>query len=172
MITIVKTGSEGIPRIHGLSHLIWPETYRHILTEEQISYMLEMMYSKTALETQISQKGHQFILAMENEEAAGFASYGLKSTANHGDYRLHKLYVMPGLQGKGVGKKLIQYIVDDIMPIGGKKIELNVNKLNPAKGFYEKAGFHITGEEKTGIGGGFFMDDFVMETLLPGFFVS
>lgn len=171
MITIVKTGSEGIPLIQGLSQLIWPATYRQIITEEQSSYMLELMYSTESLAEQINLKYHQFIIAYDHDKPVAFSSYGPKPETDD-VFRLHKLYILPGCQGKGIGKKLIQFIVDDIMPKGGKKLELNVNKFNPAKGFYERAGFRIIREEKINIGQDFFMDDFVMETQLPGFFVS
>jgi ribosomal protein S18 acetylase RimI-like enzyme len=128
------------------------------------------MYSEEALETQINQKQHQFILAFEDAEPVGFASYGLKSPEDPGVYRLHKLYVVPGLHGKGVGKKLLQFIADDILLKGAEKLELNVNKQNRAIQFYEKMGFNIIREEKIDIGQGFIMDDYVMETSLPALF--
>jgi diamine N-acetyltransferase len=171
MISIYKKGTESIPLIRSLSERIWPEAYGSILTDNQISYMLSLMYSEESLASQINQKQHQFIIAYDDTEPVGFASYGLKSMHETGVYRLHKLYVIPGLHGKGVGKKLIQCIVDDILPKGAEKLELNVNKQNRAIQFYEKMGFNITREEKIDIGEGFIMDDYVMETTLPGFFV-
>lgn len=171
MISIYNKGTESIPLIRSLSLKIWPEAYGRILSGSQINYMLNLMYSEDALETQINEKKHQFIIAFDDTEPVGFASYGLKSVEEPGVYRLHKLYVIPGLHGKGVGKKLIQFIVDDILLNGAKKLELNVNRQNQAIQFYEKMGFHIIREEKIDIGQGFIMDDYVMETALPGFFV-
>ncbi len=171
MISICKKGTESIPLIRSLSERIWPEAYSSILSENQISYMLNLMYSEDSLEAQINQKKHQFIIAYSDTEPVGFASYGIKSLQETGVFRLHKLYVIPGLHGKGVGKKLIQSIVDDILPKGAEKLELNVNKQNRAIAFYTKMGFSITREEMIDIGEGFIMDDYVMETTLPGFFV-
>ena len=172
MISIYKKGTESIPLIGRLSVRIWPEAYGSILSDTQTSYMLRLMYSDDALQTQINQKQHQFIIAYDGSEPVGFASYGIKSLGETGVYRLHKLYVMPGLQGKGVGKKLLQFIVDDTLPKGAKILELNVNKQNKAIQFYEKMGFKITMEEKIDIGQGFIMDDYVMETRLPGLFIA
>ena len=172
MINIYKKGTESIPLIRSLSLRIWPEAYGNILSDAQISYMLNLMYSDEALETQINQKQHQFILAFDDADPLGFASYGIKSLSEPGVYRLHKLYVIPGLHGKGVGKKLLQFIADDILLKDAEKLELNVNRQNRAIQFYEKMGFHIIREEKIDIGKGFIMDDYVMETTPPGLFQS
>jgi diamine N-acetyltransferase len=171
MITIVKRGSESIPIIQGLSHLIWPETYRHILTAEQISYMLDMMYSDESLSEQITLKHHQFIIAYDDNKPVAFSSYGLKPETEN-VYRLHKLYILPGLQGKGIGKLLIQFIINDIKDSGIHLLELNVNKKNEAIWFYRKLGFKIMGEEKIEIGRRFFVEDYIMAMSLPGLIVT
>ena len=171
MITIVKTGSEGIRLIQGLSQLIWPETYRQILTEEQISYMLEMMYSDKSLAEQINLKHHQFIIAYDDDKPVAFSSYGPKPDTDD-VFRLHKLYILPGLQGKGIGKKMIDFIINEIKNAGIQLLELNVNKQNPAIGFYRKLGFRIIREENIEIGGHFFVDDYIMAMPLPGLIVT
>jgi ribosomal protein S18 acetylase RimI-like enzyme len=172
MINICKSGTESIPLIRKLSLRIWPEAYASILSDDQISYMLNLMYSEDALQMQIDQKHHQFIIAYDDAEPVGFASYGLKSSEEPEIYRLHKLYVIPGLHGKGIGKKLLQFIATDIIPKDPEKLELNVNKYNQAISFYEKMGFNIIREEKIDIGHGYIMDDYVMETRFPVFFIS
>ena len=45
---------------------------------------------------------------------------------------------------------------------GASEIELNVNRYNPAKTFYEKIGFTLIGQEDIDIGGGHFMNDYIM----------
>jgi ribosomal protein S18 acetylase RimI-like enzyme len=42
-------------------------------------------------------------------------------------------------------------------------LELNVNKYNPALGFYKKLGFSVISEEVIEIGEGYVMDDYIME---------
>ena len=57
----------------------------------------------------LNNKNHYFLLAKENNNCLGFASY-------EPDYlgekivRLHKIYLLPEAQGKGVGKLLISAI--------------------------------------------------------------
>ncbi|MBC7417003.1 MAG: GNAT family N-acetyltransferase, partial [Pedobacter sp.] len=57
----------------------------------------------------------------------------------------------------------IDEIIRMISAEQGRSIILNVNKGNKAKFFYEKLGFSIIEDVKLDIGGGFFMDDYVME---------
>jgi ribosomal protein S18 acetylase RimI-like enzyme len=66
-------------------------------------------------------------------------------------------------QGKGIGKALIDFIVNEAKERHQKGLILNVNKRNIAIRFYESIGFNISNEEVIDIGNGFVMDDFVME---------
>lgn len=160
MIHIEKAGEEAIPAIQELAHITWPVTYGSILqTAEQLEYMLELIYSTDALRLQM-QKGHQFILALEDDAPVGFASYSVVTSPAL--YRLHKLYIHPSQQGKGLGRLLLNFIVSDIIPLGATDLELNVNRFNKARSFYERLGFVVTGEEDIDIGKGYFMNDYIM----------
>ena len=99
---------------------------------------------------------------LEDEESqVGFASYA--PTKESGVYKLHKIYVLPNQQGKGLGKTIVDFIVNDIKPQGAKKLLLNVNRNNKAKSFYERLGFTVIKEEDIDIGNNYFMNDYVME---------
>lgn len=163
---IHKVGSESIAAIHSLAHSWWPQAYREILSAEQIAYMLELIYSEASLQSQVEEKKHQFIIATKDTHEIGFASYSQKDTLTPSVYRLHKIYVLPGLHGKGIGQLLLDFIVDDIRPRGATDLELNVNRYNKARTFYEKNGFKVTREEDNSIGNGYFMNDFVMNLTL------
>lgn len=108
------------------------------------------------------QDGHQFIIAKEKGKAVGFASYSVKSAAEPDTYRLHKIYIAPDQQGKGIGKLLIGFIINDISTYDATNLELNVNRNNKAMDFYRKIGFKVVKEEDINIGRGFFMNDYVM----------
>lgn len=162
---------DDINTIGFLAQQIWPHAYGSILKEEQISYMLNLFYSPESLTEQMKKHKHQFVLAELQEEAVGFASFG--ALDENGLYKLHKLYILPGNQGKGLGKALLDFIIAEIK-ISGKPrtgsspgqtsaLRLGVNRFNPALNFYERLGFSKLKEEKTEIGNGFVMDDFIME---------
>jgi GNAT superfamily N-acetyltransferase len=61
-----------------------------------------------------------------------------------GDFQFRKFAVVPQLQKRGVGNRLLQYITDFAKQQGGTRIWCNARL--SAIGFYTKAGFVLTGE--------------------------
>jgi diamine N-acetyltransferase len=151
-----------IPLIRELAYQVWPQTYAGLLSKEQIEYMLEMMYSESSLTKQIKE-GAQFIIVYDNGEPAGFASYQEIKPAL---FKLHKIYVLPSQQGKGTGRLVIDHIITEIKQQKAQALQLQVNRNNKAKDFYEKLGFAVVEEFKLDIGNGFVMDDYLMEKKL------
>ncbi|MBC9796383.1 GNAT family N-acetyltransferase [Sinomicrobium weinanense] len=167
MIEIHKATTGDIPAIQQVARQTWPDTFKDILTEEQIAYMLNMMYSTASLAEQMEQKGHLFFLAQEEGRCLGFVSCetGYNNSAKT---KIHKIYILPETQGRGVGKKLIRKSAEVAREKGDVILSLNVNKYNPAIGFYERIGFKKTAEEVISIGNGYVMDDFVMDWSFEG----
>jgi GNAT superfamily N-acetyltransferase len=156
---------DDINAIGFLAQQIWPDTYGDILPPGQLKYMLKQIYSPKSLRRQMVDERHQFLIVEQAEEPIGFASWSVMSDA--GIFKLHKLYVVPGRQGKGLGKTLLQFIFETIRPEGATKLRLNVNRFNKARQFYERMGFTVVGEEDIDIGHGYFMNDFIMEIAVP-----
>ncbi len=159
---IRKAGAADIPVIQELAYKIWPGTYQAILGPEQVDYMLDLLYSEKILREQMEQQV-DFIVVSDNGDPVGFASY---SSTQPGIYKLHKIYVLPSQQGKGTGRMMIDYVKQQAVSAGGKFLQLNVNRYNNAKYFYEKLGFVVIREEDIDIGNGYFMNDFVMQVRL------
>ena len=164
MFKIVSAGVEDIPVIQLLVEQIWRPTYQPILTPEQIDYMVEMFYSPTILRKQIAEQGHHFLLLYDDKTPIGYASYSTTDVADI--YKLQKIYVHPGYQGQGVGKLFISHIIDAVKAAGATILELNVNKYNKARFFYEKQGFTIYEEKDIDIGNGYWMNDYIMRRVL------
>jgi ribosomal protein S18 acetylase RimI-like enzyme len=138
---IIEATEKDIPVIHELAERIWWPTYRPILSEEQISFMLQNMYSENALKEQML-GDIKFILVKRDNEDVAFAGYSIE----HGTdpvLKIHKVYVLPSEQGKGTGKNLIAYLSNLTTDLNIPYVELNVNRGNPALGFYQKMGFEI-----------------------------
>jgi GNAT superfamily N-acetyltransferase len=131
-----------------------------MITPEQISYMLSLMYSDESLLRQTQEEGCTFIVYEKEGYVLGFASF---SEIEHTLFKLHKLYVYTTSHGKGNGKALLDEVKRQTKDCGGKTIELQVNKKNIAQQFYLKQGFTIDRELVLDIGEGFVMDDFVMK---------
>lgn len=160
MITIATT--KNYRAVNEIAGQTWPKTYGSILSEAQIDYMFAMMYDLEALKNQAEIKKHHFILAEEDGISLGFASYELnyEDTAKT---KIHKIYILPETQGKGIGKKLLDYIAEKAIENQNNTLSLNVNRNNNAFEFYTKVGFEKVGEEDIAIGNGYLMEDYIME---------
>ena len=152
ILTIRNASEKDVPLIRTLATQVWPETYKAILSKDQISYMMKLMYSQSAIVKQM-QSGHQFIIVYNAGHPVGFASY---SEVEPTIYKLHKIYILKSQQGRGTGKFVIEQVLLDIRPKGATALQLNVNRNNKAKAFYEKLGFEVIRTEDIDIGNGFF----------------
>jgi ribosomal protein S18 acetylase RimI-like enzyme len=162
MVKIITAAPQQLSVVREIALDTWPHTFGDILSPEQISYMMGMMYSEAALQQQTVQKGHVFLLAEVDSVYGGFASYELHYKQQP-VCKLHKIYILPSMQGRQVGKALIAEVARIAREAGMQKVSLNVNRDNKAAGFYERLGFRKTGEEDIDIGNGFFMNDAIME---------
>lgn len=162
MLKINVASETDLSEIKRIAYETWPLTFGEILSPQQIEYMLEWMYSLPSLTEQIQEKGHVFILIKEEGESLGYVSYELnyKGIAKT---KIHKIYLLPASQGKGVGAALIRRVAEIATKNQNTALILNVNRFNKAIGFYEKMGFAIVGSEDIDIGDGFLMQDYIME---------
>ncbi|MES2704260.1 MAG: GNAT family N-acetyltransferase [Bacteroidota bacterium] len=159
-LEIIKADVSHIPLIIALNEQVWPQTYIPIIGEQQVAYMMGLFYTPEALKKQMTELQHQFIICYYQGTPAAFASY---SAIEPGIYKLHKIYILPSMQGKGIGRYVLGYITDDIAAQGATTLRLNVNIHNhAAKAFYEKTGFRHFKDEDIDIGGGYFMNDHVL----------
>lgn len=166
MINIIKASTDDIPVIKGMSSVVFRYTYSTILDNEQIEYMMEWMYSTDSLMKQFSEE-HVFFIAFKENIPCGYMS--IQHEESNGIeidiYHLHKLYVMPTMQGNGVGKLLLEKAFNyagENKDKGYARIELNVNRNNKAVGFYKRMGMNIVKEGDFPIGNGYYMNDYIM----------
>jgi len=164
MITITEATEQDLPIIRAIAYQTWPSTFGEILSPAQIDYMLNMMYSLDSLTAQIRDKNHVFLLAQEadSNEYLGFISYEF-DYRNESKTKIHKIYLLPASQGKGVGRLLIDKVETLAIERANSSLSLNVNKYNKAIQFYERMGFATVDTETIDIGEGFLMDDYIME---------
>jgi GNAT superfamily N-acetyltransferase len=146
--------------IRDIAEITWQQVYAPILAAEQLAYMLKEIYSEEKLTDQIKNNQQTYLLLVQDEQTVAFAAFSPRGE-NPDIYKLHKLYCLPSTQGKGYGKVLVNEAISQILQAGKHALELNVNRYNNAKNFYEKLGFSVIYEEDVPIGP-YFMNDFVM----------
>ncbi|NDW09378.1 GNAT family N-acetyltransferase [Dysgonomonas sp. 520] len=166
MIDLIIGKTEHIPIIQDIANKTWHITYGNILTKEQSEYMLDMMYSDKSLLEQM-QNGQHFFLAKSpyTGNIMGFVSYEFNYKGQN-KTKLHKLYVLPESQGSGLGKILINAVVEKAREHNSSAVSLNMNRNNKALDFYKRMGFEIAGEEDINIGNGYLMEDYIFEKVI------
>ncbi|MBP8777845.1 MAG: GNAT family N-acetyltransferase [Bacteroidaceae bacterium] len=174
MVYILQANEADSMIINQLAWQIFPETYCEILTPSQIDYMMEWMYSVSSLTQQMAQ-GHRYFLLCELNSEGRRKPCGYVSIEQEAPqlWHLQKIYVLPEKQGLGYGAALFRHAVAYIKELNTTKvrsgetaapcgIELNVNRNNRARLFYERMGMHIVRQGNFPIGEGFFMQDYIM----------
>ena len=138
MMTIreIESGSD-IMEVNRLAGLIWHEAYRGIVSREQIAYMIERFQSVRAITEQLALEGRLF---------------------------LSKVYLLHEVRGQGRFRQMLEYLRGLCREVGARTIWLTVNRRNErAIGAYRRTGFREVRAQVTDIGGGYVMDDYVME---------
>lgn len=148
-----------IRSIQNLALVTFPATYSSIISAEQIDFMMDMMYSETVLRREL-EGGVTFLMLLADGTPAGFVSFGKQD--DEGLFHLHKIYLLPDFQGLGYGREMFLQAEREMRSQGAKAFELNVNRHNKALNFYKKMGMSIDRSGDFDIGGGFYMNDYIM----------
>ena len=155
------TAPEELKRIRTVADKVWPLTYKDILSEKQISFMMEMMYSPAVMEKELSM-GYFFDLCIVNGKDAGYISFSACDEVP-GRAKLHKVYLLHSFHHCGIGQQMLQHACKRCREKGFTSVCLAVNKQNlTAQKAYLRAGFTVEKALCTPIGEGFVMDDYIM----------
>ena len=175
---ILPATEKHLPAISQLAGVIWRACYPDIISSEQIEYMLARMYSLEKLRDEVRSQGIHFYRLLADGQFAGFASIGPVEvgTPRRGvrtaqravpTFKLHKLYLLPELHGRGLGSQLLNHCEAEARRLGARRLILSVNKRNAkAIAAYQRNGFTVAESVVTDIGHGFVMDDFIMAKAL------
>lgn len=151
-------------RVRNVADVIWPETFKDILSPEQITYMMDMMYAPDVMAKEW-QAGYHFCMVLADGRDAGylvFSAYGEDGTA-----KLHKVYLLKEFHHQGIGQQMLEYACSRCRELGFTSVLLAVNKQNhAAQKAYFRYGFVQEKAVKCDIGNGFFMDDYLMRKVL------
>lgn len=135
---------EGIARVHVDS---WRSTYKGIVSESYLS-SLSVEKRKKSWEEILNHlsKDDRVFVSEDEGRIVGFANGGKNRLANtEYDGELYAIYLLEEYQGKGIGNKLVQEVVNTLKANNYNSMMVWVLEANPAIGFYRKLG----GEEFT-----------------------
>ncbi|MBE0539009.1 MAG: GNAT family N-acetyltransferase [Ignavibacterium sp.] len=166
MLEFKKAEIKDLSTIQKIAYDTWPNTFGKVIPKKQINYMLQLFYNKELLKKQMLEKGHNFLLAENDNQAIGFTSYEIFCNAEP-QLMIHKLYILPLKQGLGIGTELLNLLSDIAMQNNNKRLRLKVFYKNVnAISFYKKYGFKNIGTETTNIGNDYsILDNIMVEEL-------
>ena len=145
---------------------IWREHYTPIIGAEQVDYMLDKFQSPERIYEDIKRGEYVYFTANCRDEykMIGYCACEPKE----GYLLLSKLYVKKEYRGRGAARSFLEEAIALCRwEYKLSHIRLTVNKYNVNSiAAYKKMGFNIVDSVQTDIGGGFIMDDYVMELTL------
>jgi ribosomal protein S18 acetylase RimI-like enzyme len=162
-ISIRLLGKDELKLVRQVADIVWPVTFKEILSPEQIAYMMEMMYAQSVMDKEFDE-GIHFYGVFDGTDAVGYLIWGHYDGAPQ-TAKLHKCYLLTDYQGKGIGSMMLQTAKAFAREAGYKHLRLNVNRQN-AKAIkaYVRNDFKTIETVDNPIGNGFYMNDYVMET--------
>jgi len=163
-IQAVKS-SDDIREVAMLAHEIWNQHFVSIIGQQQVDYMLNEFQSPSAIISQISTGFEYYLVFTEREDQLEKAGYlGLLPDEEEGRLMISKIYIKAQHRGAGLGNYSVDFVKNLCAERQLKTIWLTVNRFNnDTLDWYKRKGFVIVDEVKKDIGGGFVMDDFIME---------
>jgi ribosomal protein S18 acetylase RimI-like enzyme len=161
MLATRKATGQEAERIYRLALRVFPDTYREILSPEQLDYMVEWMYAPAHIRRQMDE-GQVYMILSKDGEDCGYAAV---EQQGENLFHLQKIYVLPAFQGCRAGRFLFDEVVKYIREVHPEPcvMELNVNRHNRAFHFYRHMGMSLDREEDIPIGNGFYMNDYIMK---------
>lgn len=163
-LLIAPLAGTDVPALVSLARDTWRRHYPGIISEAQIEYMLAQRYDEAVIRAQIGVPDTWWDVLKQDGTLAGFAQY---ERSGEDAIKLDKIYVGYDRRGQGLGSLLLQHVESEARAKGACRLYLQVNKNNTsAIAAYRRNGFDVARELVVDIGGGFVMDDYVMEKAL------
>jgi ribosomal protein S18 acetylase RimI-like enzyme len=149
-----------IRRLADLASAIWNEHFPTIIGQEQVDYMVCRFQSESAITKQIRCEGYRYYFIASDGKNVGYFAIRPDPDALF----LSKIYILRDYRGHGLARASFGFIEDQCRLMKLPRIRLTVNRGNThTVDIYRKIGFSIVRNQVVDIGGGFVMDDFVME---------
>jgi ribosomal protein S18 acetylase RimI-like enzyme len=87
--------------------------------------------------------GYEFVIAEQNGALAGYTCYG-RIAGTSSSYDLYWIAVRPDLQGRGLGRRLLEQSEQAIREARGTRVYVDTSsraQYEPTRAFYERSGY-------------------------------
>ncbi len=144
-----------------LASQIWREYFGPMFEADTLDYVIQVMQSKPAILSQISE-GYLYYLIQPENDAIGY--FSICTSEKDDEIQLSKLYLLSTERSRGIGKQVIASLEKTAREQGISKIALSVFEKN-TESFkkYKNMGFRRTGSLDRDIGNGIVIHNYTME---------
>jgi ribosomal protein S18 acetylase RimI-like enzyme len=136
--------------VQEVARITWAETYRGMIPDDERTSFVERAYSEESL--RLRMETGVFLVAVWHGEVVGFADFG-PVPDRPGEVELAAIYVLPTMQGRGIGTRLLESGMSRFASAGSLTLRVARNNLGGRR-FYEARGFRVTGEHVWRTSGG------------------
>lgn len=155
---------EQIKEVAALAEIIWNEHFTPIIGKKQVDYMVDKFQSYPALKEQLAE-GYEYYQLFDKGEFCGYTGI---HPGEDGRLFLSKLYIKKEARGRHLATQAFSFLKGLCKERGYSAIWLTCNKYNDnSLAVYRHLGFETIDTQEADIGGGFIMDDYIMEYRLP-----
>ncbi len=163
--TIEPLQARDIDPVIAMAREIWATHYVPIIGRAQVDYMVNMRFTPETLRSYIDAADRWLDVLRYDGRIVGYCGYSLLPAP--GEMKLEQLYLHESMRGKGLGGLMARHIENRARSYKRSVLMLQVNRHNKDSiAVYRKLGFTVREEVVSDIGGGFVMDDYVMEKRL------
>ncbi len=150
MLVIRNIESKDIDEVTDINIECWKKCYTGIIDKE---YLENIDRQNRVINITRAMENNMFIVAEEKERILGSCRYvpnnGFSPNFEEIDAEICALYVDVNFQNKGVGTKLLEYVLEELKKNGKKKVIIWCLKGNEkARLFYSKMGGTVYAERK------------------------
>ncbi len=146
-----------------LADAIWHEYWPDLIGKEQTDYMVERFQSLDAIRRDMAEHAYEYwMIDAEDGRCVGYTGGRVEPETNR--FFISKIYLLAAERGKHYASQTIAFYDELCRERGLAAMYLTVNKYNELGiRAYAAKGFETIESVETDIGGGFIMDDYVME---------
>ena len=139
----VRTASErDLERVRALLVETWHATYDAIYGAERVTEITNSWHSIASLQRRLTRPHSEFLVADDGKQVGGMAYAEADETG--AEVMLRQLYVLPELQGRGIGGMLLDEIFESFPEARAFRLEVE-EKNERAIAFYQSNGFENVG---------------------------
>ncbi|HVZ25679.1 MAG TPA: GNAT family N-acetyltransferase [Sediminibacterium sp.] len=144
-LSIMTAGMADLPLLASISRETFADTFSAYNTAEDMQAYADTYFTDTALLNEMKTPGHQFLLAFKKGNCAGYALIREETTGEMPEdtaMELARLYVRPPFIGQGIGKHIMEQVMQSAGDAGKTWLWLGVWEFNlRAIRFYRSFGF-------------------------------